>query len=118
MDGHSVRIEGGTRGTCFTPNILNILVDAVIRAMLLEFWGTQEVQPGLVWAVGDHNIVLYADDAHIAGRKPIWIQTTLTAMVRMFDRVGLQTNLGNNKAMVFTPGFVLVQQGGGGCKSR
>ena len=35
----------------------------------------------------------------------------LTVMVRLFGRVVLITNLGNTKAMVFTPGFVWGQQG-------
>ena len=38
------------------------------------------------------------------------MQTTLISIVRMFDRVGLQTNLSNNKSMVCMPGFIWVQQ--------
>ena len=30
------------------------------------------------------KIYFYADDGQIAGRNPIWVQTALTAMVRMF----------------------------------
>ena len=32
-------------------------------------------------------------------------------MVRMFDRVGLQTNLGKTKAMICMPGFIWGQHG-------
>ena len=31
-------------------------------------------------------------------------------MVRIFDRVGLQKNMGDTKAIVFTPGFIWGQQ--------
>ena len=61
---------------------------------------------------------LYADDGQIARRNLIWVQTTLTEMVRMFERVGLQKNLGKTKAIVCTPGLVLVQQGAAAYKRR
>ena len=70
------------------------------------------------WAEGDHNIVFYAEDERIAGHNPIWVQKTLTAMVRMFDRVGLQKNLGKTKSMVCTPGFVWGQQEAAEYKTR
>ena len=40
----------------------------------------------------------------------IRVQTTLTAMVRIFSRVGLQKNLRNTNSMVCTMGFVWGQQ--------
>ena len=75
----------------------------MVRAVLLEVCGPQEAQHGLGWTVGEHNIVLYVDDGHIVGRNPIWIQTTLTTVVRIFEIVGLQKNLCKTKAMVCTP---------------
>ena len=39
-------------------------------------------------------------------------------MVRMFDRVGLQTNLNNTKAVICTPGFIWGQQGAEAYKKR
>ena len=53
----------------------------------------------------------YVDNGQIAGSNTIWLQKTLKAMVRMFKRVGLQTNLGKTKTMVCTPGFIWGQQG-------
>ena len=90
--------------------IFNIVVDAVVRAVMLEVCGPQEANNGFGWAAGEHNFVLFADYGQIAGRNPIWVQTTLTAMLRRFERVGLQTNLGKTKATVCTLGFILVQQ--------
>ena len=82
----------------------------MVRVVMLELFRPQEAHYGLVWAEGEHNIVFYLDDGRIAGHKPIWVQTTLTSVVRMFKRVGMQTNLGNTKSMVWTPGFIWGQQ--------
>ena len=60
----------------------------------------------MVWAEGEHNITLYEENVRIAGRNPIWVQTILTVVVRMFERVGLQTNLGKTKEMVGTHSFI------------
>ena len=60
--------------------------------------------------MGEHNIYFYAYDRRIAVRNPIWVQTALIAMVRIFDRVGLHTNLIKTKSIVCTPEFVWVQQ--------
>ena len=38
------------------------------------------------------------------------LQTALTDMVRILDRVGLQTNLRKTKAMLCTPRFIWGQQ--------
>ena len=45
------------------------------------------------------------------GRNPIWVQITLSDILIMFKRVGLQKNLGKTKEMVCTLGFIWVQQG-------
>ena len=88
-----------------------MVVDALVRAALQEVCGTQEAQHGFRWAAGEHNICFYADDGRISGRYPIWVQTALTTMVRMFERVVMQTNLGNTKAIICTPGVIWGKQG-------
>ena len=70
------------------PSIFStIVVDAVVRAVLLEFCGPQEVHHGLDWVAREHKIVLYADDVRIVVRKRIWVHMTLVDIVRTFDRV-------------------------------
>ena len=76
----------------------------------MEVCGSQEAQHGFGWVVGEHNIFFHADDGQIEGRNQIWIQKSLTAMVRMFERVDLQTNLSKTKTMVCRPGFGWGQQ--------
>ena len=50
--------------------------------------------------------MLYADDGCISVHNSIWVQMTLSALVIMFERVVIQTNLGKNKEMVCNPGFI------------
>ena len=69
-------------------------------------------------ARGEQNIVFYVDDGRIAGRKPIWVQTMLTAVVRMFGRVELQTSLGNNNTMVYNKVFIWGELGVAAYKQR
>ena len=54
------------------------MVDSVVRAVLMEVFGTQEAHHGFGWASGEQKIVFYADDSRIAGRNPIWFHKTLT----------------------------------------
>ena len=59
------------------------------KTLITITYGPQEAQHGFRWAAGEHNICFYTDDRRIAGQYPIWVQTSLTTMVRIFDRVGL-----------------------------
>ena len=82
--GRPFRTEGGvTQGEPVSSTVFNNVVEAVVRAVLLEVCGLHEEQHGLGWAAGDHNRVFYAEDRRTAGRKQIWIQTTLMAVVRI-----------------------------------
>ena len=64
-------------------------MDSVVRAVLLEVFGTQEVHKNFGWVTGEHNILFYADVGRLVGCNSIWVQTSLTSMVRMFYRVRL-----------------------------
>ena len=93
-------------------------MEAVERVVLLDSRGPQEAHRGFGWAAGEHNIIFYADNGHIAGQNPIWVQTTTTEMVRIFESVGLQKNIGKTKAMVCNLGFIWVQHGTAAYKRR
>ena len=98
-----------TQGLLVSLTVFNILMDAVIKMVLLEVCGPQEAHYGLVWEAADHNILFYADVRSITGHNSIWVQTTLITVVRMFERVGLQMNLGKTKSIVFIPSFIWWQ---------
>ena len=90
----------------------------MVREVLLEVCGLHEAQHGLEWEAGKHNIVLYAYGGYIKGRKPIWVQKTLPALVLMFEIFRLKANLGKTKAMVCNPRFIWLQQREEECKRR
>ena len=73
-----------TQGYPVSPMIFDIVMEAVVRAVLLEVCRPQEAQHGFGWVAGEHNICFYADYGRIAGRNLIWVQAALAAMVRMF----------------------------------
>ena len=99
-----------TKEDPISPTLSNIIVDAVVRAILWEICGLQNDQNGFGWSAGEHNICFYANYRRIAGQYPILVQTYLTTMVRMFERSGLQTNLNETKVMICTSGLIRGQQ--------
>ena len=62
--------------------------------------------------------MLYLEDFRIVVRNTIWLQTRLTTVVRMCERVGLQKKIGNTKEMVCTLVFTWGKQVVAACKQR
>ena len=54
--------RGFTQGDPVSPMIFNINVDAVIRTVLEELCGPQEVHQGMGWAAWEINLFFYAND--------------------------------------------------------
>ena len=98
--------NGVTQGDMVSLDIFNIVVYTVLRAVLLDICGTQEAHHVSGWLAGEHCNIFYVDNGRIAGRNLIWVQTTMKSMVRMFERVLLQTNLGNTKGLVCKLGLI------------
>ena len=57
--------------------IINIVVDAVVRATLKVVCVPYEAQHGMEWAAGERNM-------RIGGRDHIWVQDALPFSVVMF----------------------------------
>ena len=85
--------RGLTQGYPTSPMIFNILVDAVVRAVLGVVCRPQESQNGLGWAAGEWNLIFYSDNGRIARGDHVWVQDVLSVTVAMFCRMGLETNL-------------------------
>ena len=62
--------QGVTKGDSASPMIFNIMVDAVVQAVLEEVYRPQEAHQGLGWETGERNLVLDADGGWITGREP------------------------------------------------
>ena len=48
-------------------------------------------------------MLFYANDRMVASLDPVWLQGAFNALVGLFDRVGLQTNVGKTVGMVCHP---------------
>ena len=70
--GHNFRTERGVNQVDpVSPTVFNIVVDAVVRAVLIKVCVPQEAHHGLRWAALQHNLVLYVNDGRIVGCNPI-----------------------------------------------
>ena len=52
---------------------------------------------------GHFSAVFYADDGMVGATDPEWLQGSFSALVAIFDRVGLQTNVDKTVRMAFQP---------------
>ena len=53
---------------------------------------------------GGHFLaVFYADDGMVGASDPEWLQGAFSALVAIFDRVGLQTNVNKTVSMACLP---------------
>ena len=62
-------------------------------------------------AVGDCNLIFYADDGKIAGQDHVWVQDAMSVTVAIFRRMGLETNMEKTNTMVCTPRFIWGEWG-------
>ena len=92
--------RGLTQGYPALSMIFNTVVDAVVPAVFNVVCGPQEAHHGLGWAVGEGNVIFYADDGRIAGQDQEWVQDALSVSVKMFQKMGLEANLEKYKTMV------------------
>ena len=99
--------RGVTQGNPASPMIFNIVVYAVVRAVLDEVCGPQEAQHRLGWATGGRNLVFYNNGGRIVGRYHEWVQDAFTVIIEMLHRVIINTNLDNTSYMFCTPVFIL-----------
>ena len=89
------------QGGPLSPTIFNLMVDAVVRAWLMEVGGMMEFSD-----IRRLLTVFYADDSLIVARDPTAFQRAFDSLCAHFDRVGLKTNTTQTEAMVFLPGRI------------
>ena len=89
-----------TQGEPLSPTIFNVVVDAVVWHWVHRIMEDAEAQ-GETGQEGRHQAALfYADDGMVVSLDPAWLQGAFTALVGLFDRVGLQENVGKTVSMV------------------
>ena len=92
-----------TQGDPLSPTIFNVVVDAVVRHWVHGVMEEAEAR-GETGQEGRHQAALfYAEEGMVVLSDPAWLQGTFTALVGLFDRVGLRTNVGKTVRMVCHP---------------
>ena len=95
--------RGVTQGNPQSPTIFNVVVDAVVRHWVNGIVKEAEARRE-TGREGRHQAALsYADDGMVVSLDPAWLQGAFTALVGLFDRVGLLTNSGKTISMVCHP---------------
>ena len=80
-----------------------MLVDALVRNWVNGLVDETETK-GETGREGRHqSAVFYADDGMVVSLDPAWLQDAFNALVAIFDRVGLLTNVGKTVSMVCHP---------------
>ena len=93
--------RGVTQGDPLSPTIFNVVVDVVVRHWLE---GLQNANYEKGATGGEHfSAVFYADDGMVGASDPAWLQGAFSALVAIFDRVGLQTNVDKTVSMACHP---------------
>ena len=94
--------RGVTQGDPLSPTLFNVVVDAVVRHRLEGLWkdnDEREAEGG----EGHFLAVFYADDGMVGATYPQWLQGAFSALVAIFDRVGLRTNVDKTVSMACQP---------------
>ena len=90
-----------TQGDPLSPTIFNVVVDAVVRHWL-EGLQNATAEKGATGG-GNFLVVFYADDRMVGTSDTAWIQGAIRALVAIFDRLGLQTNVNKTFSMACHP---------------
>ena len=95
--------RGVTQGDLLSSTILNVVVDEVVRNWVQGVVEESEARGELVQEGRHQAVLFYADDGMVASSDPVWLQGLFNALVGLFDRVGLQTNVRKTVGMVCHP---------------
>ena len=89
-----------TQGDPLSPTIFNVLVYVVVRHWVHGITEEAEAQRETEREGRNQAALFYADNGMVASSDPAWLQGAFTALLGLFDRVGLRTNVRKNVSMV------------------
>ena len=95
--------SGVTQGDPLSPTIFNVVVDAVVRHWVTMATDDAEKRGERGKEVRHQAALFYADNGIVALSNPRWLQWEFNALVSLFERGGLRTNVGNTVSMVCRP---------------
>ena len=94
---------GVTHGCLLSPNIFNVVVDTVVRhwvtmALVEAEKRGERGREGRLQAA-----LFYTDDGMVASSDPCWLHWAFDALVILFERVGMRTNVRKTASIVCRP---------------
>ena len=92
--------RGVTQDDPLSPNIFNVVVDAVVRNWVTGVLEELESRGELGQEGRHHAALFYAGDSMVASLDPVWLKVAFNALVGLFDRVALQNNVRKTVGMV------------------
>ena len=92
--------RGLTKGDPLSPTIFNVVVDAVVRHWVHRIMEEAEARGETGQEVRHQAALFYANNGMVTLSDPAWLQGAFTALVGLFDRVGLWKNVGKTVSMV------------------
>ena len=95
--------RGVKQGDPLSPNIFNVVVDAVVQHWVTGVIAEAEERGELGKEERHQAALFYANAGMVASSDPGWLQGSFKTLVGLFDRVGLHTNVGKKVGMVCHP---------------
>ena len=80
-----------------------MVVDVVVRHWVFGLVDKAEAKGETGWENRHQSAVFYADEGMVVSSDPAWIQGAFSALLAIFDRVGILTNFGKMVSMVYHP---------------
>jgi hypothetical protein len=100
--------RGVTQGFPLSSLMFNVCVDAVVREWLRLMLGDDAAREGIGDAVRDYVVAFFVDNGLVAARCPVWLQSSFTILVNLFERIGLFMNAIKTKVMTCLLGKIRV----------